>query len=399
MRSLVLFAIFLAIILAAPVGRLDMAPAAAAPGQSDLVYVAGSTKKVAQLTGDFDQEFHQPTLSQTGKRYSVFATDLGSSFEHHGNLYFLFGDTWGRPGFQDALAWTTSHDPKKLLLNFHPDTDGKWLPLTVPGVDMGIFDIPSGGVSVGGRMYVVVTTDWSPEKYLMGRSVLTISQDDGKSFKALYDLSTTKFINVSFRQSGDWLYIFGSGAYRRSSVYLARIKSTELANRAQLSYFDGIGPNKQPRWSPRETEAVPIFRHNAVGEFSVSYCKPLGRYVLLYNSSNPRGITMRSAITPWGPWSAGTIIFDPWIDGGYGHFMHVPTGFKTDKHDAVNDPGRENDWGGEYGPYLISRFTTGGAGRCRIFYTLSTWNPYQVVVMQTDLTLPKPRTKSKTRTK
>jgi hypothetical protein len=53
----------------------------------------------------------------------------------------------------------------------------------------------------------------------------------------------------------------------------------------------------------------------------------------------------------------------------------------------VSDPGHDNDWGGEYGPYIISRFTTGGNGACRIYYTMSTWNPYQVVVMQTDLAL------------
>ena len=37
----------------------------------------------------------------------VAATDLGSSFEHKGKLYFLFGDTHGRPSDRDAVAWTT----------------------------------------------------------------------------------------------------------------------------------------------------------------------------------------------------------------------------------------------------------------------------------------------------
>ena len=34
-----------------------------------------------------------------------------------------------------------------------------------------------------------------------------------------------------------------------------------------------------------------------------------------------------------------------------------------------------------------ARFTTGSRGSCRLFYTMSTWNPYGVVVMQTDLEL------------
>ena len=236
-------------------------------------------------------------------------------------------------------------------------------------------------------MYVVFTTDWTPEKGLMGRSVLAVSQDDGKSFKVLYDLSKSTFINVSLWSSGGWLYIFGSGAYRKSSVYLARIKPDKLADRSQMSYFGGIGADKQPQWSAREQDATPLFQHDVVGEFSVAYCKPVGRYVLLYNSPSPRGITMRSATAPWGPWSEGEVVFDPWRDNGYGHFMHIPTGFKSEKSDTVNDPGREKQWGGEYGPYIMARFTTGSAGRCRIFYTMSTWNPYQVVVMQTDLKL------------
>lgn len=380
--------IALSIMLAAMTAGLGMTFAPAAHGQNELTYVAGSTKKVSQLTGDFDPSLGKPTLSQTGKRFGVFATDLGSSFEHDGRLFFLFGDTVGRPDFQDGVAWTTSNSPEKIRLNFYLDKDGKWLSAKVPGVSLGAFEVPSGGVSVNGKVYVDFTTDWSPvQDKLMGRSVLAVSEDNGRSFKALYDLSTSKFINVSFRQTGDWLYIFGSGLYRKSDVYLARVKLTDLPERSKLRYFGGLGPNKRPQWSPQEQDAAPLFQHNVVGEFSVSYCDPVKRYVLLYNSPNPRGIVMRSAETPWGPWSEGTVIFDPWRDGGYGHFMHIPTGFKTDKHDAVSDPGRADAWGGEYGPYIMSRFTTGSKGRCRIFYTMSTWNPYQVVVMQTDLML------------
>lgn len=360
----------------------------AAPSAGDkLVFVAGSTKKVCQLTGDFDRTSGRPTLSQTGKRFGVLGTDLGSSFEHDGRLFFLFGDTWGRPGLRDAVAWTRSETPTSILLDFHQAQDGGWLPVTVPGVDLGAFEVPSGGVSVGGKMYVVVTTDWSPEKSVMGRSVLTVSRDDGRSFQALYDLSRTRFINVSFWSSGGWLYLFGSGPYRKSDVYLARTRPGDLAERFRLLYFHGFDRKGLPQWSAHEPEAVPLFHHPVVGEFSVAYCPPVRRYVLLYNSPSPRGIILRSAATPWGPWSKGEVIFDPWRDHGYGSFMHIPSAFKAGRSDSVNDPGREAEWGGEYGPYLMARFTTGSARGCRLFYTMSTWNPYAVVVMQTDLEL------------
>jgi hypothetical protein len=367
--------------LAAAIGILSAT--AAEPDQ--LVLVPNSTKKVCQLTGDLDRASGKPTLSQTGKRFGVEATDLGSSFEHKEKLYFLFGDTWGRPGDRDVMAWTKSTDPEKIILDFHKGKDDKWFPLTVPGIKQGAFEVPSGGISIGGVIYVVCTTDHS-EKKVMGRSVLASSDDDGQSFKLLYELSRDKFINVSFWLADEWLYIYGSGDYRKSSVCLARVKPTEIGDRSKLQYFGGIDSKKEPQWTSKEADAVPLFRHDVVGEFSVAYLKPVKRYVMLYNSDKPRGITLRSAEQPASPWSDGTVVFEPWRDDGYGHFMHISAKFK-DKKDALSDPKRDDEWGGEYGPYIMARFTSEVDGRCRIYYTMSTWNPYQVVVMRTDLEL------------
>jgi hypothetical protein len=58
-----------------------------------------------------------------------------------------------------------------------------------------------------------------------------------------------------------------------------------------------------------------------------------------------------------------------------------------DSHDGLADPGRESDWGGEYGPYLTTPFTKavdgGGAGvrQARVYFVMSTWNPYNTVLM------------------
>jgi hypothetical protein len=374
----------LSVLLAAVAAGLGISSAPAAD-RDELVYVPNSTRRVCQLTGDFDRAAGAPTLSQTGKRFGVVGTDLGSSFEHKGKLYFLFGDTWGRPGDRDAVAWTGSFNPEKILLHFHRGEDGKWVPPTVPGIRQGAFEVPSGGVSLAGAMYVVFTTDHSARK-VMGRSVLARSHDDGRTFKVLYELSRDKFINVSFWSAGGWLYLYGGGEYRKSSVCLARVKPADIGSRSRLRYFSGLGPDRQPRWSPREADAVPLFRHDVVGEFSVAYLEPVKRYVLLYNSAKPRGITLRSAGAPWGPWSRGTVVFEPWRDKGYGHFLHVSAKFEK-KRDGLSDPKRDDEWGGEYGPYVMARFTSGSGGRCRIYYTMSTWNPYQVVVMRTDLRL------------
>ena len=108
----------------------------------------------------------------------------------------------------------------------------------------------------------------------------------------------------------------------------------------------------------------------------MKHLKPVNRYVMLYNASDPRGISMRSAHTSWGPWSEGTVIFEPRRDKGHGHFMHISAKSK-EKHDKLSDDKREDEWGGEYGPYIMARYTKEVDGQHRVFYTMSTWNPHQ----------------------
>jgi len=371
--------------LLAPVGS-------GAGGWRAVEYIPGSSTKVCQLTGDFDRPWGRPTLSLTDSRAGVRATDLGSSFEHKGKLCFLFGDTWGRKGDRDSLACTTSRDPKRIELEFLKASDGKWLPLSVPGVSLGAFEIPSYGVSIGGAMYVVFTTGHSKEK-VMGRSILAVSEDDGRTFEKLYELSADKFINAALWKAGRWLYVFGSGKYRHSSVCLARIPQRDVRRKQMLRYFTGLDEEGAPGWSSREADAITLFQHNVVGEFSVAFARPLGCYLMLYNSRRPRGIVVRSAPEPWGPWSDATVIFNPWRDNGYGRFLHIPAGYGR-ATDSFSDPKRSRVWGGEYGPYLMARYITGDAAKCRIYYTMSTWNPYQVVVMRSDLRLASERSET-----
>jgi hypothetical protein len=352
-----------------------------------LEYVAKSTQRVCQLTGDEDRARHEPTLSRTLSRAGVLAADLGSSFEHNGKLFFLFGDTWGKPGDWDSVAWTDSRDPEKVALTFHIGADGKWLPPIVPGIKQAGWEIPSYGVSIDGKMYVVFTTDHSEQK-TMGRSVLAVSDDDGQVFRQVYDLSADRFINVALWKVDSWLYIFGSGKYRESSVCLARVELKDVERRDALRFFSGRAADGSPQWSENERDATPLFHHDVVGELSVAYCKPVKRYVMLYNvnSFQPHGILMRSAETPWGPWSDLQVLFDSQKDAAFGKFMHAFDKKHPDA-DGLSEPNRDTTTGEEYGPYIISRFTTGEDGRCRIYYTMSTWNPYQVHIMRSDLRL------------
>jgi len=70
--------------------------------------------------------------------------------------------------------------------------------------------------------------------------------------------------------------------------------------------------------------------------------------------------------------------------------MHIAATSKSKKR-LLSDPNRKDQSGGEYGPYIISRFTSETEQGCRIHYTMSTWNPYQVVVMRSDLMVKAPK--------
>ncbi len=375
-------------------GILAAVPALCTSGEgppADVRIVERPTK-ICQLTGDVDRETGAPTANRTGERWKLYGTDLGVPFRHRNRTYLLFGDTFGPRG-GDAFAWTTDTNPDNGLdLTFRADADS-YLPISVPGIAQGAFEVPMAGVSVGGRMYVCHTTDHS-RRVTMGRSVLAASDDDGATFRLLYDVSTQHFINVSPVVVGarSWsglpvargnaLLLFGSGTYRQSDVRLACQPADLIADRTAIRYWAGTRDGK-PRWSARERDAEPLFRHPVVGELSVTWNPYLRRWIMLYNSTHPRGIVMRTARAPWGPWSEAQVLFNPWTDGGYGRFMHA--GKQAGATDALSDPGRENEWGGEYGPYQFAEFARGRPGESTIYFTMSTWNPYAVVLMRARL--------------
>jgi hypothetical protein len=100
---------------------------------------------------------------------------------------------------------------------------------------------------------------------------------------------------------------------------------------------------------------------------------------MLYNAGSPRGINARVAQNPWGLWSDSVVVFDPrWAGTGYGAFLH-----EKDRSDGLSDPGRESEWGGEYGPYVIDRYTRAlSHQRAAVYFVMSTWNPYNTVEMK-----------------
>lgn len=369
----------------------------ATPLKPSRVVISSQAEKISQLVGDYDAERETPTNTLTGERYNLPRTDLGVPFEHNGRTYILFGDAWNPP--DDPIAFTDDTNPEDGLdLTFLQNSTGAYLPVEIPGVGLGAFEVPMEGVSVAGKMYVYATTDHSAST-MMGRSVVARSDDDGYSFSYLYDLSTQHFINVSVvevdaaelenlpAQDGAGLMIFGSGDYRRSDVHLAFQPAAVIEAPETIQYFAGLDAADLPMWSMQEADAQALFNQPCVGELSVSYNEFIGKWIMLYNcaSNALRGINLRTADDPWGPWTDAEIIFHPWDDEGYCHFIHVSHDF--DDCDNIQDAGRENEWGGEYGPYQFEHLAVGDDTSTTIYFTMSTWNPYTVVLMKATLQL------------
>jgi hypothetical protein len=156
-----------------------------------------------------------------------------------------------------------------------------------------------------------------------------------------------------------------------------------------------------PFGSPLDKSKYGEDYHRCIGEFSVQYDSLLNKWRMLYacgdnpqftNPRNGRGIFLRMADAPWGPWSVPRLVFDP--AQGYCHFMHAQggcgckPGAPNPADLGVRDPQNagKNAWGGEYAAFLLpSRYNEYAEGRLTLYFVMSTWNPYQVVQMKTEL--------------
>ena len=418
-------------------------PSSQAPLPNDVTYVAGSTQKICQLTGETDLQFGTPTASQTETRYGLKGADEGYSFEHDGKLFFLFGDAMNTPTFNgkpnrtndpprtrddnDAIAFTTDTNPDQCLrLDFTTDAIGAFANPVVlnnqgqPAITLRIDESPVAGVSDGGRMYVFFRTDNyiyptpGPSLGNLGeatRMVVGVSDDDGNTFHYLYDFSSgpdAKFIRTAIAQGNDgYLYFWGTQGgtlYRHSAVFFARKPAGTLNQAGGMEYFAGPNSDGTPSFSSSEADAAPLFQDyngadyepaNCMGEVGVEWNQFVNRWVMLYNCldrtpANLPGIYMRLAEQPWGPWSAPQTIFNAERDGGRCQFIHRAVTPTQPACDNLSEPNRLDVQGGDYGPYFLPGFTTGDAtaGTSALYYTMATFNPYTQDIMKTTIQWP-----------
>jgi uncharacterized protein (TIGR03437 family) len=442
-----------------------------------LTYNPGSSVKLYQINGDCDWAVWdatianktptcKPTTSKTATNADVLGDDVATSFENNGELIMMFGDTIGAAaaynpmwiGFQNTFAWnahdpiarsTTLHAEDGLLLNFFLSGNHglEVLPPPQPNgmaVDMGAFNVPNGGITLNGTIYLSYKTGHSTDAAGNGSdandyAVLGTFNETTQAFtsgRTTSALPGGHFVTVQFYEAPTGILgspapvtpepdvvMFGLGLYRASNVYLSVIPSSQFASGVDSSgnsatrYFTGIS-NGQPTWSSNESDSVPVVTDvnpasPTIGNLSAFYSQQLGLWLMTFDggkgSDTTSGVYFAYAPQPWGPWSTPQRIFNDCRDNALGVFIHYyyavaagntcPTAMPAGVTSAPNSAGpagptinmANNDpqttKGGGYAPQMIQRFTEIAGNTLKIFYTLSTWNPYAVVLMESDFTL------------
>ncbi|HEV3220789.1 MAG TPA: DUF4185 domain-containing protein [Candidatus Acidoferrales bacterium] len=338
--------------------------------------------------------------------------------------YFLSSDQ--THGLIVQPEYTTSH--------CYPDgTCGTALP-------MGADDIPSSGISLDGQIYIVASTGTlftsSGPDYSKNYSVLSKFDEYAGTFSAGRTISNLPtgghFVYTSLREfpldAGGWqtgfeepfVVIFGVGQYNASNIYLSIVPKSGFESGAGTRYFTGLDKFGFPTWGTNDDSSnVPIVTdvdpaNPTIGNLSVVYSRDLGLWLMTFNGghgdSTTAGVYFSYSRTPWGPWSKPQLILNDCRDGALGNYIFYyydparpatntcpsavvapsntsgPSGPTIGPQGSTgNPPGTTR--GGGFAPQMIERFTEIEGHTLKIYYTLSTWNPYTVIKMESDFTI------------
>jgi len=220
----------------------------------------------------------------------------------------------------------------------------------------------------------------------------------------------------------------GVGADERDAqLYLAWVPMPDYNRNGRFAwrpqFFAGVGANGAPIFKSSELEAKPLDldavtpgdqpkeTRDMVGQMTVAFIPSLSRWVMFYgggmgsvfgelifgadidtiNKETVGPIYVRYAEHPWGPWTAPEALLDPG-DPDEPSEAYGPDGImfsRACQGDACAKPQEawKTDLGALYGPDIIDPWTTEQSdGTTNVYWHLSTWNPYQVLLMRTTFT-------------
>lgn len=286
-----------------------------------------------------------------------------------------------------------------MALTFPVDELGRFKPFTLADKHgslrtTGAFEVPTGGFARRGTLFIVYSQGSSKDQS-MHSSVMCRADnpDDLTRLTVLYEVSNIRtrppghFVNAApvvhrTRSTSPWMvYFWGSGPYRKSDVYLARVPLESIEHKHEWRYWSGRSWCKSQGRAERLFPTV-VEADKGVGELSAAWLPHIHRWIVTYQiGEQPTGVWFRTASNPTGPYSEARLLYHPeWPGVGFGTVLHRPWSIGSALGtDLLYDRGQGEMTGTEYGPYIVGRFTRAqGRDRVGIAFTLSSWNPYQV---------------------
>jgi hypothetical protein len=386
-------------------------PAFPAPGQQ----LSTSTNFVDWVTGNF-------LPNNTLQRFSIWGTDVGTMWDNgipdnpstpynEHQILIAVGDTFSAANMTgDWRANTILRSADTFLVDGMSIPDGEWFngnmfggaPLSSAttarqvifpsGLPAGVTLIPTAGISIptpgtrfGATQYMsfMSVTQWgSPGVWTTNYSALAYSTDNGENWivapqSVRYNQPWTgnqNFQQSAFVRPGDgYLYVYGTPNGRQGAAYVSRVAEKDILDLTKYDYYSAGSPGGWFGWGAvpagwyrnDPTKATAVFGQdtgacgvanpgNQVSEMSVQYNKSLNKYVVLYGDQF-NNIVMRTSDTPQGTWSTAKVLIPQQNGGIYAPMMH---------------------------PWSPSTMGTG----TDLYWNLSLWSQYNVMLMRTDLT-------------
>lgn len=304
----------------------------------------------------------QQSPNQTGERYDVYGTDLGSVTELDGTTFLAFGDTFGCcPSGDDGpnganwrsnvVAYTTDQN-----LDDGISFDGMMVDAAgdaravLRTLKDDITVIPTAGIGVDDRLYLhyMAVGHWGPPgEWTLNRSGWAYSDDAGQTWSQPSESvwhGDTQFGQAALVEQDGEVYVLGIHGGRFGGVALARVPSDELLDMSAYRYWDGIS------WTDDLDAAVAIVPA-PVGELSVAWNEYLGRWIMTYLDEFKRAIVIRDAETLTGAWSEPIEMVSA------------------------------DDYPSLYGAYLYPSASQGET----IYFNMSQFGPYNVLLMRARL--------------
>lgn len=373
-----------------------------------------------------------PPIKQTNNTsgFNIYGTDLGIMWDNEqtGPTHYVltaFGDTFSGPNMtgdwrSNVLLLSTDTKLYNGLSLLQTGPAYQFIPSSSSALGLGgseVTIIPTSGIAVLGKQYVNYmsvkswdtpgrwTTNYSAmsvynsvtDKWVLAPSTIRSASWFGSSKR--YVPGSQNFQQAAYVLEPEdqvapgetrYLYAFGTPSGRAGSAYLSRVAQDDVTDLAKYEYWDG------DKWvAGKPAVAVPVIgsatdkrpiigffvdiandpnffggvfgglvgakQGGHVSEMSVQYNEYLGKYVVMYGDGN-NNIQMRVADTPEGTWSEPIQVASSLqYPGLYAPMIHPWSG-TGELTDSAGNPDISN-----------------------LYWNMSIWGDYNVVMMQTDL--------------